>query len=73
MRREVVSGVQVDGADVCSVRPLGLPIYGALVQVGVLATGRVHGVQVDHRHRLVQHLHVGLTLVRGQDNEYFVG
>ncbi len=57
--------LEVDGADVVEVRPLRLPVDGALVQLGVLPGGGVDGVDVDDRHLLVQHLGAGLHELAG--------
>ena len=46
--------LEVDGPDVVEVSPCGLPVDGALVQLGVLSGRRVDGVDVDDRHLLVQ-------------------
>ena len=57
--------LEVDGPDVVDVGPRRLPVDGALVQLRVLAGGRVDGVDVDHRHLLVQHLRPGLDQLPG--------
>ena len=48
--------LKVDGADVVEVCPRWLPVNWALVQLRVLASRRVDGINVNHRHLLVQDL-----------------
>ena len=50
--------LKVDGADVVDLRPAGLPVDRALVELVVPSRCRVDCVDVDHRHRLVQNLDV---------------
>lgn len=52
----VVVRFEVDGPDVLLIRALRLSVDGAFVQLGVLARRCVDGVDVDHRHLLVQNL-----------------
>ena len=50
--------LKVDGADVVDLRPAGLPVDRALVQLAVPPSRRVDCIDVDHRHRLIEHLGV---------------
>ena len=50
--------LKVDGADVVDLRPPGLPVDRALVQLVVSPGRRVDCIDVDHRHRLIEHLDV---------------
>ena len=54
--------LKVDGADVVDLRPAGLPVDRALVELVVPARRRVDCVDVDHRHLLVQNLNRGVML-----------
>ena len=47
---------KIYGANIVRLRPPRLPVYGALVELAVLARGGVDGVDVDDGHRLVEHL-----------------
>ena len=57
--------LEVDGPDVVDVGPGRFPVDGALVQLRVLSGRRVDGVDVDHRHLLVQHLRPGFDEFSG--------
>ena len=48
--------LKVDGADVVDLRPAGLPVDRALVQLVVPPGRRVDCIDVDHWHRLIEHL-----------------
>lgn len=52
--------LEVDGPDVVDICAGRLSIDRALVQLRVLARGRVDGVDVDDGHLLVQNLRAGL-------------
>ena len=52
--------LEVDGADVVSLRPGGFPVDGTLEHPGVLACSAADGVDVNDGHLLVQHLAAGL-------------
>lgn len=54
-------GLKVNGADVLEVGALRLAINGALVELGILAGGRVDGIDIDDGHLFVQYLHLGLN------------
>lgn len=54
-------GLKVNGADVLEVGALRLAINGALVELGILAGGRVDGIDIDDWHLFVQYLHLGLN------------
>ena len=50
--------LKINGADVVDLRPAGLPVDRALVQLAVPPGRRVDCIDVDHRHRLIEHLDV---------------
>ena len=52
--------LQVDGTDVGGRVAVGFAVNGTLVHLGVLAGRRLHGVDVDDRHRIVEGLRLGL-------------
>ena len=53
-------GLEVDGADVGAGVAHRLAVDGALVHARVLAGRRLHGVDVHHRHQVVERLRLGL-------------
>lgn len=54
-------GLKVNGADVLEVGALRLAINGALVELWILAGGRVDGIDINDGHLFVQYLHLGLN------------
>ena len=55
--------LKINGPNVVDLRPGGLPVDGTLVQLAVLAGGGVDGVDVDHRHLLVQYLNNSFFII----------
>ena len=57
--------LKVDRADVVEIRPGGLPVDRALVELGVLARRGVDGIDVDDGHLLVENFGPGLHQLAG--------